>query len=473
MEKKKKLYVKTFGCQMNFYDTERICDHLAPFGYEMTQEADSADFIILNTCHIREKATEKLFSDLGRLRQIKQAKRDQGDYLMIGVMGCVAQAEGDVILKRAPYVDIVMGPQTYHRIPEVIGKANRRVAKLLENDKKAAGKGFVDVDFPLEPKFDLLPKDRLGQGASRFLSIQEGCDKFCSFCVVPYTRGAEYSRYLDDLYQEAKKLVALGAREITLLGQNVNAFHGLQNKDSQDAEKRLADLIYQLAEIHDLERIRYTTSHPIDMTDDLIQAHADCDKLMPFLHLPVQTGSNRLLRDMNRKHNREQYLEVIHKLREARPDMTLSSDFIVGYPGESDQDFADTLSLVEDVYYAQAFSFKYSPRPGTPAAMREDQVPESVKSERLTALQALLKQQQENFNKGFIGKPMEVLIEKREESSGNLIGRTEYMQLFRMPNVENVRIGDLVMAQADEAFLNSLLGKILTNSTDNILKECG
>lgn len=471
MQKNKKIFIKTFGCQMNFYDSERLMDLLSPFGFSITEEMGEADFVMLNTCHIREKATEKLFSDLGRVKLLKDKKREQGEYLMIAVVGCVAQAEGDVILQRAPYVDIVMGPQTYHRIPEVIAKAYRRADEKMAKEKKV-GKGIVDVDFPVEPKFDLLPKDRHGDGISRFLSIQEGCDKFCSFCVVPYTRGAEYSRYLDDIVEEARRLVDLGAKEITLLGQNVNAFHGLQSREDE-TEKRLSHLVYQLNDLDGLERIRYTTSHPIDVTEDLIQAHGECEKLMPFLHLPVQTGSDRLLRDMNRKHNRETYIDVIAKLRKARPDMVFSSDFIVGYPGESDQDFEDTLSLVREVKFAQAFSFKYSTRPGTPAAAKI-QIDEAVKSERLSLLQALLKEQQIAYNHSFVGKLVEVLVEKPDQSDPNVwIGRSKYMQLCRvqLDNADTVTPGDLVTLSVEESYLNSLVGKLLTNTNDNRREE--
>ncbi len=370
----KKLFIRTYGCQMNVYDSARMADVLAPLGYGATEKVEDADMVILNTCHIREHAEDKVFSELGRLRAQKQARQEQGLGMVIAVAGCVAQAEGEEIMARAPYVDIVLGPQTYHRLPEMVAKASR------------AGQRVLDTDFPLEPKFDHLPAPSV-QGPAAFLSVQEGCDKFCTFCVVPYTRGAEYSRPVAAVSAEARSLVEKGVREITLLGQNVNGYHGA-GPDGRGWG--LGRLIRNLAEIAGLERIRYTTSHPRDMDDDLIMAHRDIPQLMPFLHLPVQSGSDRILAQMNRQHTADDYRRLIGKLRAAQPDMALSSDFIVGFPGESDADFAQTLQLVEDVGFAQAYSFKYSPRPGTPAAMMGEQISEALKEERLTRLQGVI-----------------------------------------------------------------------------------
>jgi tRNA-2-methylthio-N6-dimethylallyladenosine synthase len=383
----KKLFIKTYGCQMNVYDSDRMTDVLAPLGYAPTDMADGADMVILNTCHIREKASEKVFSELGRLRQLKERAADQqGRQVTIAVAGCVAQAEGEEIIRRAPWVDIVVGPQTYHRLPELVGKID-----------PASRNRIIDTDFPEEVKFDFLPGEHAPRGPAAFLSVQEGCDKFCAFCVVPYTRGAEFSRPVKTVLEEAKRLVASGTRELTLLGQNVNAYHGAHDSGK---DWTLGRLIRALAEVDGLERIRYTTSHPLDMDDELIAVHGDVPQLMPYLHLPIQSGSNHVLQEMNRRHTSDVYLAVIDKLRAIRPDIAMSGDFIVGFPGESDADFAETLALVSKVGYASAYSFKYSPRPGTPAATAEIQVPESVKSERLESLQQLLNAQQFAFNKG-------------------------------------------------------------------------
>jgi tRNA-2-methylthio-N6-dimethylallyladenosine synthase len=410
---KRKLYIRTYGCQMNVYDSARMADVLAPLGYAQTEAADDADMILLNTCHIREKAAEKLFSDLGRLRLLKNDKAKDGGQLVIGVAGCVAQAEGEEILARAPFVDLVLGPQTYHRLPEMIAKLSRGSGPVL------------DTEFPSEPKFDYLPESTAPQAVSAFLSVQEGCDKFCTFCVVPYTRGAEFSRPAAAVIAEAERLIASGAREITLLGQNVNAYHG----DGVDgAVWGLGRLVRALAELPGLERLRYMTSHPRDMSDELIEAHGDVEKLMPFLHLPVQSGSDTMLEAMNRGHTIDDYRRIIDRLRTARPDIALSSDFIIGFPGESDDDFAATLALVREIGFAQAFSFKYSKRPGTPGAALRGQIAESVKSERLQLVQELIEGNQRRFNESCAGRVLPVLFEKPGRHPGQLVGRSPYLQ---------------------------------------------
>jgi tRNA-2-methylthio-N6-dimethylallyladenosine synthase len=410
---KRKLYIRTYGCQMNVYDSARMADVLAPLGYAQTEAAGDADMILLNTCHIREKAAEKLFSDLGRLRLLKNDKAKDGGQLVIGVAGCVAQAEGEEILARAPFVDLVLGPQTYHRLPEMIAKLARGSGPVL------------DTEFPPQPKFDHLPESTAPQAVSAFLSVQEGCDKFCTFCVVPYTRGAEFSRPAAAVIAEAERLVASGAREITLLGQNVNAYHG----DGVDGEVwGLGRLIEALAELPGIVRLRYTTSHPRDMSEELIEAHRDIEKLMPFLHLPVQSGSDKLLEAMNRGHTIDDYRRLIDRLRAARPEIALSSDFIVGFPGESDDDFAATLALVRELGFAQAFSFKYSKRPGTPGAAMRAQIAEDVKSERLRILQELIEAQQRRFNESCADRVLPVLFEKPGRHAGQLVGRSPYLQ---------------------------------------------
>ena len=409
----RKLYIKTYGCQMNVYDSARMAEVLASLGYTATDAPDAADMILLNTCHIREKAAEKLFSDLGRLRQLKTRKAQAGNQVILAVAGCVAQAEGAEILARAPYVDLVIGPQTYHRLPEMIAELGRGSGPVL------------DTEFPAEAKFDFLPETQTPPGVSAFLSVQEGCDKFCTFCVVPYTRGAEFSRPATSIIAEARRLVASGAREINLLGQNVNAYHG-EGPDGKGWG--LARLIRALAEEPGIERLRYTTSHPRDMDDDLIAAHRDVRALMPFLHLPVQSGSDRVLEAMNRRHTADDYRRIVDRLRLARPDLALSSDFIVGFPGESDADFAATLTLARETGYAQAFSFKYSARPGTPAARLTDQVPEPVKAERLSVLQELLEQSQRDFNLSCQDRRLPVLFERPGRHPGQLVGRSPFMQ---------------------------------------------
>ncbi len=446
----KKLYVKTYGCQMNVYDSARMADVLAPLGYVATERPEDADMVILNTCHIREKAAEKVYSELGRLRALKQARAEAGARMTIAVAGCVAQAEGAEILRRAPQVDLVFGPQTYHRLPELIARAAR-----------AQGSGGVlDIEFPVESKFDHLPEAAAPQGASAFLSVQEGCDKFCTFCVVPYTRGAEHSRPAAEIVAEAERLVAGGAREITLLGQNVNAYHGAAPQGVSGgvgvaASWGLGRLIRRLAEIAGLARLRYTTSHPRDLDDELIAAHAEVPELMPHLHLPVQSGSDRILETMNRGHRTEDYRRKVARLRAARGDLALSSDFIVGFPGETDRDFADTLALVTEIGFAQAYSFKFSARPGTPAAAMDGQVPEPVKAERLAALQALLAAQQAAFNQAQAGRVLPVLLEARGRKPGQLTGRSPYMQAVHLAAPAQY-LGQVVAARIDTAQANSL-----------------
>jgi tRNA-2-methylthio-N6-dimethylallyladenosine synthase len=441
---KRKLYIRTYGCQMNVYDSARMADVLAPLGYAQTEAVDDADMILLNTCHIREKAAEKLFSDLGRLRLLKNDKAKDGGQLVIGVAGCVAQAEGEEILARAPFVDLVLGPQTYHRLPEMIAKLARGHGPVL------------DTEFPPEPKFDYLPDSTAPQAVSAFLSVQEGCDKFCTFCVVPYTRGAEFSRPAAAVIAEAERLIAAGAREITLLGQNVNAYHG----DGADgAVWGLGRLIQALAALRGLERLRYTTSHPRDMSDELIAAHRDVEKLMPFLHLPVQSGSDGMLEAMNRGHTIDHFRRIIDRLRAARPDIALSSDFIIGFPGESDEDFAATLELVRAVGFAQAFSFKYSKRPGTPGAALRGQIAENVKSERLQILQELIEEQQRRFNGSCADRVLPVLFEKPGRHPGQLVGRSPYLQWVHAQAPPRCQ-GAVLPVRITGAGPNSLAGEV-------------
>ena len=426
----KKLYVKTYGCQMNAYDSGRMAEVMAGVGYQAVETPGEADLVILNTCHIREKAAEKVYSDIGRLNKMKRKMGESGEAVMIAVGGCVGQAEGAEIMRRAPVVDMVFGPQTYHRLPEMVARATDERARL-------GHARVLETDFTVEDKFDALPAQK-SLGAASFLTIQEGCDKFCTFCVVPYTRGAEFSRDPATIEAEARKLAAQGVKEITLLGQNVNAYHG----ESENGAVGLAKLIRRLAGISGLERLRYTTSHPRDMDEELIALHGELPQCMPYMHLPVQSGSDRILAAMNRKHTAADYLEIIEGLRRARPDIALSSDFIVGFPGETDADFAATMSLIRDVDYAQAYSFKYSARPGTPAAEMEDQVPEPVKDERLAALQAELGRQQQAFNEAGVGQRMAVLFERTGRAPGQIIGRSPYMQAV------HADIGDGAQAQA-------------------------
>ena len=446
---KKRLFIKTYGCQMNVYDSARMADLMAPFGYAPAASPEGADLVILNTCHIREKAAEKTFSELGTIRRLKDARERQGGRMIVAVAGCVAQAEGAEILARAPFVDLVFGPQTYHRLPEM-------VARALD----AAGRQVLDTSFPAEPKFDYLPETSAVPGVSAFLTVQEGCDRFCNFCVVPYTRGAEYSRPAAEIIAEARRLAAAGAREITLLGQNVNAYHGAS---PGGGEWGLGELIRALAGIPGIARLRYTTSHPRDVDDGLIAAHRDVAELMPFLHLPVQSGSDRVLRAMNRRHTADQYRRTVERLRLARPDLALSSDFIVGFPGESAADFDATLALVRDIGFAQAFSFKYSPRPGTPAASAADQIPEAVKAERLSVLQALLHDGQRLFNEASVGRVLPVLFEKPGRHEGQLVGRSPYLQSVHA-EAGAERIGEILPVTIRAALPNSLAGAIVAQS---------
>ena len=440
----KKLYIKTYGCQMNVYDSARMADVLAPLGYVSVDDVAAADLVILNTCHIREKAAEKVFSELGRLRRIKDRRRDRP--MTLAVAGCVAQAEGAEIVRRVPYVDMVFGPQTYHRLPELVARAERARGTVL------------DTDFPAESKFDHLPEVAAANGGAAFLTVQEGCDKFCSFCVVPYTRGAEHSRPVAAVLAEARRLAETGAREITLLGQNVNAYHG---EVRGGGEYGLGRLIAAVAEIDGVKRIRYTTSYPADMDTALISAHRDVPELMPFLHLPAQSGSDRVLRAMNRRHTAEDYRRLVDKLRAARADIALSSDFIVGFPGETAADFDATLALVADVGFAQAYTFKYSRRPGTPAAEMEGQVAEAEKEDRLAALRDLLDAQQRTFNTGAVGQTVSVLLERRGRHAGQLVGRSPYMQAVHVEAPESL-FGAIAAVRVEAAHANSLAGVLVS-----------
>jgi len=412
----RKLYVKSFGCQMNVYDSRRMADTLAPQGYVETAAAGDADLIILNTCHIREKAAEKVYSELGRVRRIKEAAQAEGRRVVVAVAGCVAQAEGEEIIRRAPAVDLVFGPQNYHRLPDLLAHAER-------------GDKAIDTEFPVDDKFNHLAAPSRAairaRGVRAFVTVQEGCDKFCTFCVVPYTRGAETSRKADKIVAEVEQLTAAGVREVTLIGQNVNAYHG---EGSDGRPWSLARLLERIARISGVDRLRYTTSHPRDMDDDLIAAHRDLPTLMPQLHLPVQSGSDRILAAMNRRHTRDDYLNVVARLRDARGDLALTSDFIVGFPGETESDFAATVSLIGDIGYSGAFSFKYSPRPGTPGADMQDQVAEDVKSERLQHLQDLIERSQAAFNRRCLHRTFDVLFEREGRYGGQLVGRSPYLQ---------------------------------------------
>ncbi len=446
---RKKLFIKTYGCQMNVYDSDRMASMLARHGYDRVEDPAAADLVLLNTCHIREKAAEKVYSELGRLRRLREERRRRGGgEMLLAVAGCVAQAEGEAVTERAPFVDIVVGPQAYHRLPE-----------LLARRARSRG-GVIDTSFPGESKFDELPREEGESPVTAFLTVQEGCDKFCTFCVVPYTRGAETSRPVAEVLAEARDIVRRGAREITLLGQNVNAYHG---EGPGGREWGLGRLIRELAGIPGLLRIRYTTSHPGDMDEELITAHREVPQLMPFLHLPVQSGSDRVLRAMNRRHTAEDYRRTVAALREARPDIALSSDFIVGFPGERERDFAATLALVEEIGFAQAYSFKFSPRPGTPGAAMPGQVREAVKAERLARLQALLGEQMRRFNAAQRGRELPVLLERPGRHPGQLLGRTPYMQSVHVEAPE-LRIGDLVPVRITEVHAHSLAGRPLGRS---------
>ena len=438
----RKVFIKTYGCQMNVYDSERMHDALARDGYETADTVQDADLVLINTCHIREKAAEKVYSQLGRLQKMKRERRAAGGDLMVAVTGCVAQAEGREIVRRAPVVDVVIGPQTYHRLPEALARAR-------------AGETVVETEFPVEDKFDALPvteaRDIRARGVTAFLTVQEGCDKFCTFCVVPYTRGAEVSRPVDRIVTEATRLAAAGVREITLLGQNVNAWHGVGD---DGREWGLGELLVRLSQVPGIARLRYTTSHPRDMDDTLIAAHRDLPALMPYLHLPVQSGSDRILKAMNRRHTADDYVRLVERIRAANPDIALSGDFIVGFPGETDADFEATLELIEKVGYAAAYSFKYSIRPGTPGADLDDQVPEDVKSHRLDRLQALLTAQSRAFAAQCIGRTIDLLIEKPGRDAGQLVGRSPWLQPV-IVDAKAGEIGDIVRVRITEAGTNS------------------
>ena len=438
----KRLYIKTYGCQMNVYDSERMADVLAPLGYGMTDDPTHADLVVLNTCHIREKATEKVYSELGRIREMKDARRAAGHAMTIAVAGCVAQAEGEEIMRRQPAVDLVVGPQAYHQLPELIARSHRARGERLA------------ADFVPEAKFDALAAQRNPTGVTAFLTVQEGCDKFCTFCVVPYTRGGEWSRPAADIEAEARSLAEKGVREVTLLGQNVNAYNG-----ANDEGEGLAGLARRLARIPGIDRIRYTTSHPRDMDDALIAAHGEVEALMPYLHLPVQSGSDRILKAMNRAHTAESYVRLIEKIRLARPDIALSGDFIVGFPGERDADFEATLQLIREVNYASAFTFKYSRRPGTPASAMPGQIAEDVKDERLARLNALLDEQARAFNQSQVGKTLPVLFERAGRYPGQLIGRSPYLQAVHATAPDHL-IGQIVPVRIESAARMSLSGAL-------------
>ena len=442
----RKVFVKTYGCQMNVYDSERMADALSVDGYRQTDNPEEADLLLLNTCHIREKAAEKVYSELGRIRKLKQARAEKGADLTVGVAGCVAQAEGQEIIRRAPIVDLVIGPQTYHRLPQALARVRR-------------GEKVVETEYAIEDKFEHLPEPAkkviASRGVTAFLTVQEGCDKFCTFCVVPYTRGSEVSRPVAQIENEARQLVAAGVREITLLGQNVNAWHGA---GADGREWGLGELLRLLSGIDGLERLRYTTSHPRDMDDALIEAHRDLGKLMPYLHLPVQSGSDRVLKAMNRKHTASDYLALVDRIRAARPDIALSGDFIVGFPGETEVDFEDTLRLVETVRYAQAFSFKYSPRPGTPGAERDDHIAEDVKAQRLERLQALLREHQAEFAQDCVGKSIDLLLEKPGRRPGQLIGRSPWLQPV-IVDAKSSQIGEIITVRITHTGTNSLFAE--------------
>src|SRR5262245_2072358 len=460
MSNARKVHVKSFGCQMNVYDSHRMADTLAPAGYDETASLEDADLIILNTCDIREKAAEKVYSEIGRIREMKETAAREGRRMLIAVAGCVAQAEGREIIRRAGAVDLVVGSQNYHRLPEMVARAQD-------------GEKVVDTDFPVEDKFDALaaPKrDAIARlGISAFVTVQEGCDKFCTFCVVPYTRGAEVSRPVEKIVAEVERLADGGLRELTPIGQNVNAYHG---SGPDGAASSLGKLLRRLAQVPGILRLRYTTSHPRDMDDDLIAAHRELPKLMPYVHLPVQSGSDRILAAMNRKHTRKDYLEMIARLRAGRTDLAFTSDFIVGFPGETESDFRNTLTLVDEVGYAGAFSFMYSPRPGTPAAEMEDQIPADVKSERLQRLQAAITHHQRSFNAGFAGRAVDVLLEKPGKLPGQLVGRSPYLQVVQVMAPAEY-IGSVHHVIIDEVGSNSLFGSLADETRTMRLTAAG
>ncbi|MDC3090860.1 tRNA (N6-isopentenyl adenosine(37)-C2)-methylthiotransferase MiaB [Rickettsiales bacterium] len=441
----KLFYIKTYGCQMNFYDSDKIADLLKPLGYKISQTPENCDLAILNTCHIREKASEKMYSDIGRLANFKKNQLRTGRNMTIAICGCVAQAEGKEIMRRNNSVDIVIGPQNYHILPEILMK-------------KEKNKKYLENIFPEESKFDYFP-DPSVNGFTAFVSIQEGCDKFCTFCVVPYTRGAEFSRPVKDIKLEVEKLVSLGVREITLLGQNVNAYHGELSVSEQSSVCKLSKLCNILSKVKGLMRIRYITSHPADMTDDLINEHKNNFKLMPYLHLPIQAGSNKILKEMNRKYTKEEYVKVVDKLRKARPDIALTSDFIVGFPGENDQDFDETLDLVKTLKFAGSYSFKYSPRPGTPASLHKKLVDQETMNKRLSVLQEVLKDQQKAFNLSFLDKELPVLIEKTGKKDNQFVGRSEYLQPVHILSKKNI-VGEIVNVKINSITSFSLHGKV-------------
>ena len=447
MSKPRKVHIKSFGCQMNVYDSHRMADTLAPEGFVETARPEDADLVILNTCHIREKAVEKVYSEIGRIREMKEAAERDGRSMMIAVAGCVAQAEGKEIIRRAGAVDLVVGSQNYHRLPEMISCAQ-------------GGDKVVDTEFPIEDKFEALVEPRreaiAKRGISAFVTVQEGCDKFCTFCVVPYTRGVEISRPVEKIVAEVERLADAGVREVTLIGQNVNAYHGL---DVDGTSASLGKLLRRLSRVPHILRLRYTTSHPRDMDDDLIAAHAELPALMPYVHLPVQSGSDGILQAMNRKHTRRNYLQVIERLRAARNDLALTSDFIVGFPGETEADFRETLSLIDDVGFAGAYSFMYSARPGTPAADMDDQVPQEDKAERLQRLQAVITRHQRAFNAGFAGRDMDILLEKRGRLPGQLVGRSPYLQAVQVMAPAKL-IGSVRNVTVTEVGSNSLFAAL-------------
>ncbi|MCL2567025.1 MAG: tRNA (N6-isopentenyl adenosine(37)-C2)-methylthiotransferase MiaB [Alphaproteobacteria bacterium] len=449
-QRQKKYHIKTWGCQMNVYDSQRISEILQSLGYVHSEDSTESDLVILNTCHVREKATEKVYSDIGRLNILKQRRQKIGQSLIIGVSGCVAQAEGEEIIKRAPCVDLVFGPQTWHRLESMIKKIEIEHAKVC------------DTDFPVEEKFDsigstVFDKSRINNG-SAFIAVQEGCDKFCTYCVVPYTRGAEYSRPTWQVLEEVNKLVKEGATEITLLGQNVNAYHGMSH---EGAEWNLAKLIDKISAIEGLQRIRYLTSYPAEVDEDLIAAHKNQPKLMPFLHLPIQAGSNRILRSMNRNHTKEQYLNLVARLKEAREDLAFSSDFIVGFPDETEEDFEETLDVVRQVGFIQSFSFAYSPRLGTPSIDYENQIPLEIKEKRLYVLQDLLKQTQREFNEKTVGKTMDILFDRKGKFKGQLVGKSPYMQAVAVNGMTEERLGKIYKVKILSNYNTSLIGEIV------------
>lgn len=442
----KKVHIKSFGCQMNVYDGQRMADILSHQGYEETATPEGADLILLNTCHIRDRAVQKVYTELGKLRDIKKAQQADGQETRIVVAGCVAQAEGGEIQRRQPAVDLVVGPQAYHRLPELLAEAGR--------------KRVVDTELPIEDKFGFLPAPKpqaiRSRGVSAFVTVQEGCDKFCAFCVVPYTRGAEFSRPVGQILAEVERLAQAGVRDVTLIGQNVNAFHG---EGPDGAVWGLARLMRRVAEVPGIARIRYATSHPRDMDDDLIAAHRDLPQAMPFLHLPVQAGSDRILAAMNRKHTGDDYRRLIERIRQARPDIALSSDFIVGFPGETDADFEDTIRLVDEIGFASSYSFKYSSRPGTPAADLEHQIPRAVMDERLYRLQERIEHHRQAFNAAMVGRTVDVLLERVGRHPGQLAGKSPYLQAVQIESDAN-QIGDIVRVTIERAGSNSLFGRL-------------